>query len=128
MKHKNDSYSWYIHDQRMKIIDSIKVEYVENAREILTKAKEYIESKSERPYIDKEHNLKAIMVNNIRHQYTNYDSALEELNNICIASNSREKRLSYYMLKNAVLNKIAETYPYLADECKLQKHTINMIR
>lgn len=56
------------------------------------------------------------MVNYIRHKLTTYDSELE------IIFNRTGKDKGFVLLHNAVLDKIAETYPELADECDNQKY------
>jgi len=127
-KWKGDSFkSCYVRNKINEIIDSIEVQHIDNARVILDNAKKYVTEKHKAPVNPTEQSLKAIMVNHIRHTCTNYDESIKEMNALLDASNHKEKRLSYYMLKNNVLTKIAEAYPYLADECKSQKHTVDLL-
>jgi hypothetical protein len=51
------------------------------------------------------------MVNYIRHNLTNYEDLLEEL------EGKVGKINAYIKLKNKILKKIAEVYPDLKDEC-----------
>lgn len=55
------------------------------------------------------------MVNYIRHNLTKYDENLEEI------AEKTGKTLAYVMIRNAILDKIAEVYPELAEECENQK-------
>jgi hypothetical protein len=55
--------------------------------------------------------LSRIMVNYIRHNLTNYEDLLEEL------EGKVGKINAYIKLKNKILKKIAEVYPDLKDEC-----------
>ena len=130
MKHKwkgGSFKSCYVRNKVNEIIDSVEVKHIDNARDILDGAKKYVTEKHKAPIKPTEQDLKAIMVNHIRHECTNYDESIKEMNKLLDASNVKEKRLSYYMLKNSVLSKIAEIYPYLADECKSQKHTVDLM-
>jgi hypothetical protein len=54
-------------------------------------------------------------VNYIRHKLTKYDAICESL------FNQVGKENAHTLLKNKVLDKIAETYPELAEECENQK-------
>ena len=58
-------------------------------------------------------------VNCIRHNYTNYDAALRSL------VGKVGKAAAYEMLKDRVLDEIAEVYPEYADECFAQKRGLN---
>ena len=58
--------------------------------------------------------IRRIVVNHIRHNLTTYDDELELL------YNKVGKAEAYKILKNAVLNKIADKYPKYAQECKNQ--------
>jgi len=58
--------------------------------------------------------LSRIMVNYIRHNLTSYEDLLEELR-------GKEGKYEAYMkLKNKILEKIAEVYPELKEECNRQ--------
>lgn len=58
--------------------------------------------------------IRRIVVNHIRHNLTTYDDELELL------YNKVGKAEAYKILKNAVLNKIADKYPKYVQECKNQ--------
>jgi len=58
--------------------------------------------------------LNRIMVNYIRHNLTSYENLLEEL------KNKVGKDKAYMKLKKKILEKIAEVYPMLKDECNRQ--------
>lgn len=62
-----------------------------------------------------EETVRRWMVNHIRHNMTEYDSALLTVNG------KVGKDEAYRKFKNIVLDKIAEEYPELAEECKKQK-------
>ena len=59
--------------------------------------------------------LQRWMVNFLRHNATDYDSRIHELFGLV------GKREAYCLLKNRVLDRIAEEYPYLREECHRQK-------
>jgi len=58
--------------------------------------------------------LSRIMVNYIRHNLTSYEDLLEEL------KGKEGKYEAYIKLKNKILEKIAEVYPELREECNRQ--------
>ena len=58
--------------------------------------------------------LSRIMVNYIRHNLTSYEDLLEELRG------KEGKYEAYTKLKNKILEKIAEVYPELKEECNRQ--------
>lgn len=59
--------------------------------------------------------LHRITVNMLRHEFTNYENELCDIfGKIGVAE-------GYLMLKTKVLNKIAEVYPFLKNECERQK-------
>lgn len=62
-----------------------------------------------------EETVRRWMVNHIRHNMTEYDSAL------LIVNGKVGKDEAYRKFKNIVLDKIAEAYPELAEECEKQK-------
>ena len=127
MKHKWRGKSCYVRDKLNEIINSIEVQHIDNARVILDSAKKYVLDNNKGSNLDTERGIKAIMVNHIRHNCTNYDESIKEMNALLDASSRKEKHTSYLMLKNNVLTKIAEAYPYLADECRSQKHIVNFL-
>ncbi len=59
------------------------------------------------------------IVNYIRHNLVDYDGMLYQL------SGKTGKDKAYYVLKNAILDKIAEAYPTYADECSRQKQYLD---
>ena len=69
-----------------------------------------------------ERNINAIMVNNIRHNCSNYDKSLKQMRRINRSDND------YYQYKNCVLEKISNKYPYLKDECYRQKRKIDLVK
>mgnify|MGYP003321335147 CR=1 FL=1 len=62
------------------------------------------------------------MVNNIRHNYSNYDETTRLVNRINRSDND------YNQYKNCVLNKIADAYPFLKKECERQKRRFDMVK
>ena len=98
-----------------KLISSINVNDT-NLRSILDSAVEYqyINPPIEfyEPWFYK------LLVNNIRHSYSNYENGLSQLHKL------RLPEIDYYRYKNAVLEHISRTYPVLKDECDNQKHKV----
>lgn len=70
-----------------------------------------------------EEKIHRIMVNEIRHRHSNYNSNLKHVHRM-----DRKNDAQYYLYKNIVLEKIATAYPFLAEECRDQKYRINMVR
>ena len=95
-------------------------------RFIFEEALSYGNLKSEEGQVFKERDIKHAMVNQIRHEESNYDSYLSDINHI--SRSIKDFNTSYYRFKNATLTKIAETYPFLEKQCQQQKRKVNMIR
>ena len=66
--------------------------------------------------------INAIMVNDIRHNYSNYEQNLKEVDRI------HRSNKDYIQYKNAVLDKISNAYPGLKNECERQKRKCNMVK
>ena len=66
--------------------------------------------------------LDRMMVNTIRHSYTNYEDNLKVIHKLKSVHNA------YYRYKNSVLNSIAEKYPFLEEECNNQKRKLTMVK
>lgn len=69
-----------------------------------------------------EKSIYAIMVNDIRHNYSNYDQILKSSYGVY------RSEYDYIQYKNAVLNKIASVYPSLEAECNRQKRKLDMVK
>lgn len=100
------------------IIDSVIIEKVDY-REIFDSSIEYVYGDSLAEYT--EHSIHSIMVNNIRHNYSNYDDITRLMHRINRSPND------YDQYKNCVLEKISNIYPFLKDECERQKRKFNMV-
>lgn len=68
-----------------------------------------------------EQNLKRIIVNSIRHNYSNYEYGLKQIYKLHVSEDV------YFRYKNNILNIISNRYPFLKDECIRQRHLINMV-
>ena len=79
--------------------------------------------KKKKPLEIKEKTIYRCMVNDIRHNHTNYDMNLKKIYKIDDIDTRR-----YYMYKNATLDIIAENYPSLKEECNNQKTHVIMAR
>ena len=102
-----------------KLIDSVVIENV-SYREIFDSAIKYIYNQPLDEY--NENNIHAIMVNNIRHNYSNYDQITKPMHKIYRSPDD------YDQYKNCILNKISNMYPFLKDECERQKREFNMVK
>lgn len=102
-----------------KAIDSVII-YNKDYRDIFDNAVQFEYNQSVNEYTEKD--IHAIMVNNIRHKCSNYDQVLKQINKINRCNND------YAQYKNYVLNKIAENYPSLKDECDRQKRKFDMVK
>lgn len=69
-----------------------------------------------------ENDIDAIIVNHIRHNYSNYDEILKGSHGI------NRSEYDYAQYKNCVLNKIADIYPSLKDACDKQKRKCDMVK
>ena len=101
--------------KKAKNIDTIIAEtHVDNninIRDTYNNALQY--EYNEMPIEISEKNLNRILVNNIRHDHSNYDINRKQLRG--------DNKKYYTMYKNTVLNKISDHYPYLQKECDRQK-------
>ena len=93
---------------------------IANFREIFDNAVQFAYNEPLEEYSEK--SIDAIMVNDIRHNYSNYDQILKSPYGIC------RSECDYIQYKNAVLEKIAYTYPSLKDACDKQKRKCDMVK
>ena len=63
--------------------------------------------------------LHRITVNFLRHAVGNYDDEIANL------FGKTGKQQAYLLLKNRILEKIAQCYPFLQEECQRQSHGIS---
>lgn len=101
-----------------RVIESTIIEY-KDYREIFDNAVQFEYGKTLDEYSEK--GINAIMVNNIRHNCSNYDKMLKPMHRIHRSEND------YIQYKNSVLEKIANVYPFLKDECNRQKRKLDMV-
>jgi hypothetical protein len=118
-KHFKNKYTVDKTLQLHNIINSINIENV-NYREIFDNAVQFAYGRPLEEYYEK--NIEAIMVNDIRHNYSNYDDNLKRVYRI------KRTDSDYEQYKNSVLEKISNTYPLLKDECNKQKRKCNMVK
>ena len=90
-----------------------------DCREIFDNAVQFGYGKSLNEYSEK--SINAIMVNEIRHNESNYDEILKQVYRIHRSDND------YFQYKNSVLEKISSVYPFLKIECDKQKRLVNMV-
>jgi len=116
--------------QRHKIISDIYVyQLQDNTRLILDEALRYPNTASEDGLEYKECDLKHLMINHIRHEKSNYECGLSNIKKIGQKIDHKKyNSSSYFQYKNATLNRISQTYPFLERECEQQKHKIKMIK
>lgn len=93
--------------------------YDKDYREIFDNAVQFGYGEPLEEYSEK--SINAIMVNDIRHNCSNYDQVLKRIYKIRRSDND------YAQYKNSVLEKIANTYPGLRDECLKQKRKFDMV-
>ena len=103
----------------IEIINSIKIDNNNDLREIFDTALNYEFTESETPIEFKEDNIQRILVNSIRHSYSNYEAGLKNIHRL-------KSEDDYFRYKNATLERIAREYSTLRDECERQKHTLNI--
>ena len=104
----------YLYD----IIDSTMI-YEKDYREVFDDAVQFAYGESVCEFYEKD--IDAIMVNNIRHNCSNYDQNLKQVYKINRTDDD------YKQYKNSVLHRIASTYPSLEDECNRQKRKLDMV-
>lgn len=102
-----------------RILDTIVIEN-KDYREVFDNAMQFAYGKSLDEYYDK--NIDTIMVNNIRHNYSNYDQITRIMHRV------RRCNMDYEQYKNSVLDKISVYYPLLRDECDRQKYKLDMVK
>lgn len=104
-----------------KIIDSIIIEDVDY-REIFDNAVQFEYGDLLLEYT--ENHVEKIMVNNIRHNFSNYDQITKCMHKI--KRNNSES--DYIQYKNSVLDKIGNKYSFLRNECDKQKRKFDMVK
>lgn len=105
-----------------KFINTVKNTKLDNQRDIrkiFDDALNFEYNGVEKPLEIREQNIQRIMVNTIRHSYSNYDIGLKQIYKL-------KSEDMYFRYKNIILEQISNQYPYLKDECNKQKHIINM--
>lgn len=93
---------------------------VADYRDIFDDAVEFVHGDSVSEYFEKD--IEAIMVNNIRHNYSNYDEILKGPHGIY------RSEYDYIQYKNSVLEKISGVYPSLKGACDKQKRECDMVK
>lgn len=128
IKHSNAKIE-ALYDYRASIISTVVVyDYSSDIRHVLDDALSYYTTIPEEQLEFKECDLKHIMVNHIRHNNSSYELHLRNINNIgCNTEHRYNNNISYKMYRNAVLDSIARTYPFLKEECDQQKQKVNMV-
>jgi hypothetical protein len=103
------------------IISNIEIDNNADCREIFDNSVKYrrIKRKSNEYRM---RDVQTAMVNEVRHNYTNYDSRLRDVYHINMTD------FDYMRYKNSVLNMIALNYNFLSDECLRQKHQVDMVK
>jgi hypothetical protein len=110
-------------DELLAYVEALKIKIPRFPKDQLYKfaCKHYNRLWEEREAFDKhaepaddEAFLNRIAVNFLRHACSSYEDRLEELHG------KVGNFLAYFALKEKILTKIAECYPYLAEECKRQ--------
>ena len=118
-----------IDQERRKLVQSIHVNNnSDNARSILEDALEYVDRPSDGVVEYRERDLKRIMVNEVRHNQATYEQGLKVIYRATRGCSKREQDRIYNMYKNATLERISQSYPYLQDECNRQKHKVELVK
>lgn len=116
-------------NERHAIINGVYIEPKNNIREVLDDALRYPNDASEDGLEYREGDIKHLLVNHIRHEKTNYESGLKSIHKVGVKLDRRYRNCaSYYLYKNATLEKISQAYPFLERECDQQKRQMNMLR
>ena len=102
---------------------NIEDDLSKNMRQIFDGAISYANRGADAPIEFREREIKRLMVNQIRHRNSNYDTQLKQIYNI-----NRDSSMQYHLYKNIVLDRVANKCPYLQDECKRQKTKVNMVK
>lgn len=103
-------------------VNNIDVQRYNDFREVFDDAVRCNITSSEKQLEFRERDINAILVNQIRHGYTNYEKSLKQIRKI-----RKNEELYYRRYKNVVLDKISEKYPQLRYACKKQKYSINIV-
>lgn len=101
------------------IINSTNIEN-KDCRKIFDNSVQYAYGEVLDEYSEK--SINAIMVNDIRHNCSNYDQNLKQIYRI------HRSDSDYIQYKNSILNKISNAYPFLIDECNKQKRRCDMVK
>lgn len=104
------------------ILENTNVNTCKDVRHSLDDALNYTYTTVEAPIEMPERNIKAILVNQMRHAYPDY------LNDVRAINRMRFYDEDYYnRYRNIVLDQISKQHPFLSAECKRQKHNISMV-
>lgn len=103
------------------IITGINIDPLQNIREVYDNALLY-EYGDDSIVEIRENNINRIMVNQIRHAYSNYESNLKTVNRL------ERNSIKYIQYRNIVLERIACEYPFLRRECEKQKFKHDMVK
>ena len=109
-------------NKTISIYNIINSTFIENKdyREIFDNAIQFAYNEPLDEYSEK--SIDAIIVNDIRHNCSNYDYNLKQVYRINRSDND------YAQYKNSVLEKISNVYPSLRDECERQKRKCDMVK
>lgn len=118
----------FLTKDKEELVNSIEVFEEENIRLILDDALRYENMQSDDIVEYRERDLKTVMVNCIRHTKTTYETGLKSFYKSSKNASYTARKTGYILYKNATLNSISKTYPYLEDDCDRQKRKMNMIK
>lgn len=76
------------------------------------------------PLESKQKDIENMMVNAIRHKFSNYMTCIHKIDHIYLYPNIN----NYAIFKNYTLECIAQEYPFLQEACNQQKRTIKMVK
>lgn len=102
-----------------KLIYSISIDNID-LRTVLNSAIKY--QYDDYPIDFYESSFYRLLVNSIRHSYSNYETGLLQLHKLKLSE------MDYFRYKNAVLEQISKTYPVLKNECNAQKYNVPLCK
>lgn len=106
-----------------RIREQLQIRRINNYREILDTSYDY-NYHDNLPLELKQRDIEHMMVNAIRHRFSNYISCIYKIDHIYAYPNNK----NYTMFKNYTLECIAKEYPFLQNACIQQKRSINMVK
>lgn len=118
-----DNNSMKVNEAFAKIVSNINFGD-KSLRQYFEETQEYYFGGNYRHREFSERKIRKDLVNSIRHNNSfDYNADIRQIHHM----DKRNKDANYKLYKNIILSKIAEAYPFLSEECNIQKFKVDMV-